>query len=39
MKNDEEAPLVEEYTYSNPRIEVQLGDADFDVRNQSYRFR
>ena len=33
-----EPPLVEEYTYSNLRVNVGLSDADFDRRNRSYRF-
>jgi hypothetical protein len=30
--------LVEEYTYANLKLNVNLTDADFDVRNPQYRF-
>ena len=31
-------PLLEEYTYTNLRLNVGLTDADFDIRNPKYRF-
>lgn len=31
-------PLVEEYTYTNIRTNVGLGDIDFDTRNPKYGF-
>ena len=33
-----EPPLVEEYTYRDVRLNVQLSDADFDPANPAYQF-
>ena len=33
-----ETPLIEEYTYSNLRINQGLSDKDFDTKNAAYRF-
>jgi hypothetical protein len=33
------APLMEEYTYLNLKLNNGFTDADFDVRNPAYRFR
>lgn len=37
-KPGEEAPLMEEYSYTNLRINIGLGDIDFDRSNPSYQF-
>jgi hypothetical protein len=34
----EQPMLVEEYTYANLKLNVNLTDADFDVRNPQYRY-
>ena len=38
-KPGEEPPLVEEYTYSDLKLDVSLSDHDFDVKNDSYGFK
>jgi outer membrane lipoprotein-sorting protein len=38
-KSGEQPPLVEEYTYSNIRLNPGLSDRDFDTRNPEYRYR
>lgn len=35
----EPAPLIEEYTFLDVKLNVGLTDADFDFRNPAYRFR
>jgi hypothetical protein len=35
----EEPPLVEEYTYSNLKLNLGFTDADFDVNNPQYGFK
>lgn len=37
--NDREAPLVEEYTYTNLRLNPGLRDVDFNVANPAYKFQ
>jgi outer membrane lipoprotein-sorting protein len=37
-RGEEKAPLVEEYTYRNLRLNVGLRDIDFDPRNPSYSY-
>lgn len=34
-----EPELIEEYTYSNLKINCGLTDADFDIKNPNYKFR
>jgi hypothetical protein len=34
-----EPPLLEEYTYSDLKIDAPLSDADFDLNNASYGFK
>ncbi|MBL4884232.1 MAG: DUF1571 domain-containing protein [Planctomycetaceae bacterium] len=34
----DEAPLIEQYTYENLRINEELTDFDFDRKNPNYRF-
>ena len=38
-KAGEEPPLVEEYTYTDVKIEGKLTDLDFDVKNDTYGFK
>jgi hypothetical protein len=38
-KAGEEPPLLEEYTYSNLKIDAPISDADFDLNNASYGFK
>jgi Protein of unknown function (DUF1571) len=38
-KNDKEPPTVEEYFYSDLKLNRNLTDADFDKSNKSYSFR
>jgi hypothetical protein len=38
-KAGEEPPLVEEYTYTEVKIESKLTDLDFDVKNDTYGFK
>lgn len=38
MQAGEKAPLLEEYTYTNLRVNVGLRDFDFDRQNPSYQF-
>jgi hypothetical protein len=38
-KGGETAPLVEEYTYADVKVESKLADLDFDVKNQQYSFK
>jgi hypothetical protein len=38
-KAGEEAPLVEEYTYSDLKIDTPPTDAEFDVNNDSYGYK
>ncbi len=35
----DKSPLLEEYTYTNLRVNVGLTDYDFDPRNPKYRFQ
>jgi len=35
----EEPPLLEEYTYSDLKIDAPISDADFDVNNAGYGFK
>lgn len=37
-RGNEEPPLLEEYTYSNVKMNVGLKDIDFDRRNPNYSF-
>lgn len=37
-REGEKAPLVEEYSYTNLRVNTGLGDRDFDTRNPDYGF-
>jgi hypothetical protein len=38
-KNDREPPIVEEYFYSDLKVNRKLTDADFDKNNKNYSFR
>lgn len=38
-KAGEVAPLVEEYTYTEIKVETKLSELDFDIKNQSYGFK
>ena len=38
-KNDKEPPLIEEYFYSDLKLNRKLTDSDFDKSNKSYSFR
>lgn len=38
VRKGDKPPLLEEYTYSNLRINVNLTDLDFDRKNPAYRF-
>lgn len=38
-RGKDEPPLVEEYTYSNVKVEMKLADRDFDVKNERYGFK
>jgi hypothetical protein len=38
QKAGEQPPLIEEYTYSNIRVNVGLKDVDFDPKNPQYAF-
>jgi len=38
-KAGEVAPLLEEYTYTDIKVETKLSDLDFDIKNQSYGFK
>lgn len=35
----DEATMIEHYSYSNIRLDVQLADGDFDRNNEKYQFR
>lgn len=37
-KAGEAAPIIEEYTYSNLKINLNLTDHDFDTKNKEYNF-
>lgn len=37
-RNGEDAPLLEEYTYSNIKTNIGLTDKDFDTKNPKYGF-
>ena len=37
-KGNGESPLIEEYNYTNLRINVKLSDRDFDTKNKDYNF-
>lgn len=39
VKQGDEPPLVEEYTYSDLKIDAPPVDADFDLKNTSYGFK
>ena len=38
VQPEDKAPLLEEYTYTNLRVNVGLKDFDFDRRNPGYQF-
>ena len=38
-KTGEEAPLLEQYSYSDLKIDVPIADSDFDVNNAAYGFK
>lgn len=38
-KAGEESPLIEEYTYTNVKVEAKLTELDFDVKNEAYGFK
>jgi hypothetical protein len=38
-KGSDVAPLVEEYTYTEIKVETKLSELDFDIKNQSYGFK
>lgn len=38
QRNDKTPPVVEEYTYSKLKVNVSLGDRDFDKKNPGYAF-
>src|SRR5262245_11056709 len=38
-KTGEEPPLLEEYTYSDLKLDAPISDADFDLNNASYGFK
>ena len=38
-KNEKEPPLVEEYFYTDLKVNRKLTDADFDKNNKNYSFR
>jgi hypothetical protein len=38
-KKGGEAPLIEEYSYTNIKTDAKLTDLDFDTKNSAYNFQ